>query len=65
MGRRTLRTWTITFLAVMTSTIRSASSPSAGTPLDGEWLFRTDTIRTGVTGRWFRNELDRTLWKPV
>ncbi len=60
-----LKHWALTLLAVMTSIAHSASSPSAGTSLDGEWLFRTDTIRTGVTGRWYRDDLDRSLWKPV
>jgi hypothetical protein len=34
-------------------------------PLDGEWLFRVDTLKAGIDQRWFLDSLDRTDWERV
>jgi glycosidase len=33
--------------------------------LDGSWLFRADTAKTGLEEQWFTPETDRSGWEPV
>lgn len=34
-------------------------------PLDGEWLFKADTTKSGLEQRWYEVEFDRTQWPLV
>jgi len=33
--------------------------------LDGEWLFRVDSLKAGIAARWYLDTLDRTAWDRV
>ena len=33
--------------------------------LDGQWLFRVDSTKSGVEQQWFLDSLDRSLWEMV
>jgi glycosidase len=33
--------------------------------LDGEWLFKVDSLKTGVDSSWFADSLDRSSWSKV
>jgi glycosidase len=34
-------------------------------PLDGEWLFKVDSTKTGIDSAWYADSLDRSSWSAV
>jgi len=59
-----IKLFPILLLALM---MVSASAQEAAfrLPLDGEWLFKVDTMKTGIAGGWYLDSLDRTGWERV
>jgi glycosidase len=43
----------------------SAQESSFRLSLDGEWLFRVDSMKAGITGGWYVDSLDRSGWARV
>jgi glycosidase len=54
----------VVLLAVM-AVSASAQESSFRISLDGEWLFRVDSLKVGVTGGWYVDSLDRSAWEHV
>ena len=52
------------FLAVM-AVSASAQESAFRLSLDGEWLFRVDSMKVGITGGWYLDSLDRSGWERV
>jgi hypothetical protein len=54
-------------LLLMAFMVVSASAQEAAfrLPLDGDWLFKVDTAKAGITERWFLDSLDRSAWERV
>ena len=51
------------FFALLCMTMRNASAQSPlKFSLDGEWLFRVDSMKLGITERWFSDSTDRSGW---
>lgn len=55
---------TIVLMMVMTSSLRSEQT-DIKLVLDGEWLFRVDSDRIGVTEQWYEHAADRSAWQRV
>jgi beta-galactosidase/beta-glucuronidase len=51
-------------LAVMVVSV-SAQESAFRLNLDGEWLFRVDSTKAGITGGWYIDSLDRSGWERV
>jgi len=43
----------------------SAQSPFYRQTLDGDWLFRADSLKTGLVRHWYLDSVDRTDWDRV
>jgi glycosidase len=51
-------------LAVM-AVSASAQEAAFRLPLDGEWLFRVDSLKAGITEGWYLDSLDHSSWERV
>src|SRR5271169_817881 len=54
-------------LILLTVMAVSASAQEAAfrLPLDGEWLFRVDSLKAGINESWYLDSLDRSSWERV
>jgi glycosidase len=55
---------TVFFLGVMMASAASQSA-SPKMSLDGEWLFKADSLKAGVDAQWYLDSLDRSSWEVV
>ncbi len=54
------------FLILMAvSTVSVSAQTTYRISLDGEWLFRTDSLKTGLAEKWFLGATDRSGWDTV
>jgi cyclomaltodextrinase / maltogenic alpha-amylase / neopullulanase len=57
------------WIVLATALFMTHSDVSAQRPftlsLDGEWLFRVDSMKVGITDRWYADSTDRTVWQHV
>ncbi|HMK38065.1 MAG TPA: alpha-amylase family glycosyl hydrolase [Bacteroidota bacterium] len=54
-------------LLLLALMVVSASGQEAAfrLPLDGEWLFKVDSMKAGIAGLWYLDSLDRSGWDRV
>ena len=53
------------FLIAFMAVSASAQESSLRLPLDGQWLFRVDSLKEGITVGWYLDSLDRSAWEHV
>ena len=58
------RTFMCVVLGVM-GMAASAQNAEFRMTLDGTWLFHVDSLKTGVSDRWYSDSLDRSSWQTV
>ena len=46
-------------------TVSLQAQTAARLSLDGEWLFRADSLKSGLAGKWYLDTLDRSAWERV
>ncbi len=58
--------WKSSLLAIwMTVTMLTATAQEGRIPLDGEWLFKVDSLKAGVEEQWFRDPFDTSGWEQA
>lgn len=56
--------WVLCLLIVITGLL-NAQDIAMKITLDGEWYFKTDSMKVGVDSSWFADSLDRSAWEKV
>jgi len=60
-----MRPFYLTLVTFLTMTLSSPTQAGTRMSLDGEWLFRVDSLKTGIDAGWFREDADTYRWKKV
>lgn len=55
----------VVFILLTLITMSLSAQTTYRVSLDGEWRFRADSLKTGLTERWYLGTVDRSTWDTV
>ncbi len=60
-----MRTLYLTLATLLTMTLPSPGEAGSRQSLDGEWLFKVDSLKAGIAAGWYREAADLNRWQKV